>query len=127
METRLVLPSPKHSKLLTRAGFGALVTIWLLASTALPAAAQEVAPADAATLSQTTDDASSGGAGWGARIFDAAVLRPLGALSLVGGSIFFVVTSPLVLPSRIIDFETSWDVFVVAPWEYTVERPLGEI
>ena len=63
----------------------------------------------------------------GDQIVDAVVLRPLGALALVGGAISFVVTSPLVLVSRVIDYRTSWDVMVVAPWEYTVERPLGDL
>ena len=63
----------------------------------------------------------------GDQVVDAAVMRPLGALSLVGGAIFFVVTSPLVLVSRVIDYRTSWDVMVMAPWEYTVERPLGDL
>ena len=33
----------------------------------------------------------------------------------------------LVLVSTVIDYSTSWDVMVMAPWEYTVERPLGDL
>ncbi len=82
-------------------------------------------PAPSQSASQETG--GEGASKVGDKIVDAVVLRPLGALSLVGGAIFFVVTSPLVLVSRVIDYPTSWDVMVMAPWEYTVERPLGDL
>ncbi|MFP6563077.1 MAG: hypothetical protein VCC02_01650 [Myxococcota bacterium] len=54
-------------------------------------------------------------------------LRPMGALAVVGGFGAFVATSPLVGVSQAVDFQTSWDAMVVAPWEYTAQRPLGEL
>jgi len=80
-----------------------------------------------ATLQSASQETGGGASKVGDQIVDAVVLRPLGALSLVGGAVFFVVTSPLVLVSGVIDYPTSWDVMVMAPWEYTVERPLGDL
>ena len=80
-----------------------------------------------ATAPIPNQDAGGAASTLGDQIVDAVVLRPLGALSLIGGAVFFVVTSPLVLVSQVIDYGTSWDVMVVAPWEYTVERPLGDL
>jgi len=60
----------------------------------------------------------------GAKVFDAAVLRPLNGAALVLGTVFFAISAPLVAPGG--NIATSWDVFVVAPYEYTVQRPLGD-
>jgi hypothetical protein len=59
----------------------------------------------------------------GARAFDAAWLRPLGAAASLGGFVFFLASAPLVAPSG--EIGTSWDIFVLAPVEYTFQRPLG--
>ncbi len=56
--------------------------------------------------------------------FDVAVLRPLNAAALALGTIFFAVSAPLVAPSG--GVATAWDVFVYAPYEYTVLRDLGD-
>ncbi len=61
----------------------------------------------------------------GATTFDAAVLRPLGALSTLGGFVFFVASVPFVAPSGRI--ETAWDIFVYGSYDDTFVRPLGEL
>ncbi len=61
----------------------------------------------------------------GASALDVALLRPLGILSVIGGFAFFAVSLPFVAPTEHI--ETAWDIFVYGPYDYTVERPLGEL
>jgi len=61
----------------------------------------------------------------GATTLDVALLRPLGALTLLGGVIFFAASVPFVAPSDHI--VTTWDTFVYSPYDYAVRRPLGEI
>ena len=64
--------------------------------------------------------------------FDVVVLRPLSAVALVVGSMFFVVSAPLVAPAGIWSggplegLRPSWSTFVYAPYEYTVVRDLGD-
>jgi hypothetical protein len=60
----------------------------------------------------------------GATTLDVAILRPLGAVAVVAGFGFFVVSSPLAAPSQRLG--TSWDAFVLAPTDYTFQRPLGD-
>ena len=109
----------------------ATLLVLLVPAIATSVAAEEPLSEAKASPSPTQSASQETGAGGaskvGDQIVDAVVLRPLGALSLVGGAVFFVVTSPLVLVSRVIDYSTSWDVMVMAPWEYTVERPLGDL
>lgn len=61
----------------------------------------------------------------GASTLDVVIIRPLGMLASAVGLAMFVVSAPFVAPSR--DFDTSWDVFVVGPAEYTFVRPLGTL
>ncbi|MFP6660498.1 MAG: hypothetical protein VCB78_03440 [Myxococcota bacterium] len=104
-----------------------LLTLILALATA-PALADEVAAAGAVPVpSAEAAPASASVSEWGARVFDAVFLRPMGALAVVGGFGAFVATSPLVGVSQAVDFQTSWDAMVVAPWEYTAQRPLGEL
>ena len=56
--------------------------------------------------------------------FDLVVLRPLNAAALVLGGVFFCASAPFVWPSE--GLSTAYDVFIYAPYEYTVVRPLGE-
>ena len=84
----------------------------LLLAVALSLAAAPRA-ADAASASEVADAA-----------FDVVVLRPLNATGVVMGAVFFLVSVPFVAPFQGID--TAWDIFVYAPWEYTVLRDLGE-
>ncbi len=60
----------------------------------------------------------------GAKLLDAVVLRPLGAVATVAGFGFFVASLPIVAPTREIGW--TWDIFVLAPAEYTFVRPIGE-
>lgn len=63
-------------------------------------------------------------AGVGSQIFDVLVLRPLGALATLGGAVFFAISVPLVAPSKNVD--VTRDIFLLGPFDYTFERPLGE-
>ena len=107
----------------------ALLVVLVPAMATSGAAEEPLSGANAApaTLQSASQETGGGASKVGDQIVDAVVLRPLGALSLVGGAVFFVVTSPLVLVSGVIDYPTSWDVMVMAPWEYTGERPLGDL
>lgn len=57
-------------------------------------------------------------------MFEVALLRPLGALATAAGFPLFLVSVPFMAPSGEIDW--AWDVFVMAPYEYTFERPFRE-
>ncbi|MDP6977606.1 MAG: hypothetical protein QF570_03260 [Myxococcota bacterium] len=61
----------------------------------------------------------------GATALDVTLLRPLGALTMLGGMVFFVASVPFVAPSDRI--ATSWDIFVYSSYDYAVLRPLGEL
>ena len=64
----------------------------------------------------------------GAKVFDAAVLRPLGSVRLVVGMATLAVTSVLyaiTFQSSDVYSETA-DLLVVAPGNYVFRRPLGE-
>lgn len=78
------------------------------------------APAEAATLSEVGDGFVRGAA----VAYDVTILRPLNAAATVLGAGFFLASAPLVAPFE--GLETAWDVFVYAPFEYTVLRDLGE-
>jgi len=83
----------------------------------------------AATLAspaRADEDASAGSriANGAEVVFDVLILRPLGAAATAGGFGVFLITAPLLAPSQEIPY--GWDTFVVGPYEYTVERPLGE-
>lgn len=61
----------------------------------------------------------------GLSVFDAVVLRPVGAVATLGGFVLFVASVPFVAPAGRI--ATSWDIFVYASYDDTFVRPLGEI
>jgi hypothetical protein len=72
-------------------------------------------------------EAEQAGVAWGeigAKTLDVLVLRPLGAAATVGGFAFFLASVPLVAAAR--EIGTSWDILVLAPADYTFERPLGD-
>jgi hypothetical protein len=77
-----------------------------------------------ASPSALADSSGSSGYPTGDRVFDAMVLRPLGALGTVVGFAFFVCSVPLAGPTRQLDL--AWDTFVLAPADYTFERDLGD-
>ncbi len=56
--------------------------------------------------------------------FDVLLLRPLSAIATIVGVPFFVASVPFVAPAG--EIMTSLDVFILAPAEYTITRPLGD-
>ena len=56
--------------------------------------------------------------------FDVLLLRPLSAISAIVGVPFFVASVPFVAPAG--EIMTSLDVFILAPADYTITRPLGD-
>jgi len=72
-------------------------------------------------------DGEAGGVDWaevGAAALDVVVLRPLGAIASATGFAFFLAATPLAAPARRIG--STWDIFVLAPADYTFRRPLGD-
>jgi hypothetical protein len=60
----------------------------------------------------------------GPQIFDAVVLRPLGAGAALAGAGFFLIAAPLTWYSEGVG--AVWDVFVMEPVDFTFRRPLGD-
>ena len=60
----------------------------------------------------------------GAMAIDLVVLRPLGIVATLGGSILFVLSSPFSLLGG--NADDAWESLVVSQAEYTFKRPLGE-
>ncbi len=83
---------------------------------------------DVSDVSEIEEPEASGSGVWsdvGAKTLDAAVLRPLGALSSAVGFGFFLASTPFLAPFEGIG--DSWDAFVRTPVENTFERPLGDL
>lgn len=78
--------------------------------TALPAMAEEPMPADRRG---------------GDMAFDLVLARPIGLLSVVAGSVLFVVSLPFTIPSGSMD--AAADELVKKPIEFTFKRPLGQV
>lgn len=57
--------------------------------------------------------------------FDLVVARPIGVLSVVAGSVLFVVALPFTIPSGSVD--AAAEELVKKPVRYTFHRPLGEL
>jgi hypothetical protein len=76
------------------------------------------------TLRERVVDALEAADGVAAPVFDLIVLRPLGAAAMVVGVPFFVASAPFVGPTG--GLPRAFDVFVYAPVDYTLLRPLGE-
>jgi hypothetical protein len=89
-----------------RGAIPCLIAALLLASPA-PARA-----ADAATI--------------GDNAFDVVVLRPLGAIGLLVGSILFVPTVLLTAPSGRDGIDEATEIFITPQWDAVATRPLGE-
>jgi hypothetical protein len=60
-----------------------------------------------------------------AMVFDALVLRPMGAVATVFGAAVWVVFLPVTIISG--DVERTGSKFVADPLRYTFKRPLGDI
>jgi len=58
------------------------------------------------------------------KIFDAIVLRPLGAVSTVVGAGAFIIAAPLGVFGP--GIRQTWDVLVMTPADFTFSRPLGD-
>ncbi len=78
----------------------------------------------AAPAAQADDGVFSSIGSVGEAVFDVIILRPLGAAATAGGFGVFLITAPLLAPSREVPY--GWETFVLGPYEYTVERPLGD-
>lgn len=59
------------------------------------------------------------------KTFDAVVLRPLGAATLVMGAGLFVPAVLLGAPGGSESIDNGYDVFIRTPWENLVDAPLG--
>jgi hypothetical protein len=57
-------------------------------------------------------------------VIDAAIVRPLGLVSIVVGASIFIVSLPFTAVSG--DVDKSADVFIVEPINFTFKRPLGD-
>ena len=55
---------------------------------------------------------------------DLIVLRPLGIVATLGGSILFIISSPFSLLGG--NADDAWESLVVSPAEFTFNRPLGD-
>ena len=90
---------------------------------ALALALLAVAPAPAQAFERKQKPESHWGE-FAPKLFDAAVLRPLGATSTVLGGVFFVATVPFTALS--VGVDSAWEHFVMEPVDFTFLRPLGD-
>lgn len=77
----------------------------------------------AAPSTVPADDSVSGDKGTD-MVVDAVVMRPLGLVGTILGAVVTVVTLPFTLPSGSADEAAQY--MIVAPAEYTFNRPLGD-
>ncbi len=87
-----------------------LAVVAISAVTALPAMAEEQLPAERRG---------------GDMAIDMVLARPIGLLSVIGGSVLFVVSLPFTIPSGSMD--AAADELVKKPINYTFKRPLGQL
>lgn len=87
-----------------------LAVLAISAITALPAMAEDQLPAERRG---------------GDMAIDLVLARPIGLLSVIGGSVLFVVSLPFTIPSGSMD--AAADELVKKPINYTFKRPLGQI
>jgi hypothetical protein len=59
-------------------------------------------------------------------LMDVLVVRPFAFVGTAVGAILFVPAAALASPGGMDKIETALDQFVLVPWEYAAERPLGE-
>lgn len=87
-----------------------LAVLAISAITALPVMAEDQLPAERRG---------------GDMAIDLVLARPIGLLSVIGGSVLFVVSLPFTIPSGSMD--AAADELVKKPINYTFKRPLGQI
>jgi hypothetical protein len=96
----------------------------LLASVALPSLAAAEGGADMqSTYVVSSETAANDLSSWPA--FDVLFLRPLGFGALALGSVFFIVSVPLVLLTRPMEIGKPLDTFILQPARYVWVDPLG--
>lgn len=79
----------------------------------------------AAPCAVSADDAGSVSGDKGTdMLVDAVVVRPVGLIGTVLGAVVTVITLPFTLPSGSADEAAQY--WIVAPAEYTFNRPLGD-
>lgn len=75
---------------------------------------------------RTTSAAASVDPSIGSMIYDCAVLRPFGLAGTILGAAAFVPIAVLASASGVESVEAAWEIFVVAQFNNTFTRPLGE-
>ncbi len=61
-----------------------------------------------------------------AQAFDVVILRPLGLAAAVVGAAIFVPAAILTAPGGRDSIGEAWELFVLVPGKFVVERPLGD-
>jgi hypothetical protein len=99
----------------------------------MPIPHEQAAPAPEKTLDDKVGDVLENMGDslgrFGAATVDILILRTMGTAATAVGFGFFVVTAPMWGPfmgTTPEGFSDSWDIFVIAPVEYTYVRPLGQ-
>ena len=117
--------------------FGAVAALLLLA---LPVQADDIEPepyveedlepepeVEAEVEEETeTAAAASNGPSVGSKIFDCAVLRPVGLVTTIVGGVFFLPAALMASPSGAEGVQAAWEHFVAPSVESTFKKPLGE-
>ncbi len=80
-------------------------------------------PAEGAPVAESLD--GSTGPSTTSKVIDAAVLRPLGALSVVAGVGFFIASLPFTIAAEQVG--TAREVLIDTPYQDTFGHPLGAI
>ena len=80
-------------------------------------------PAEDAPAAESLDGPT--GPSTAAKVVDAAVLRPLGALSVVAGVGFFIASLPFTIAAEQVG--TAREVLIETPYQDTFGHPLGAI
>jgi len=93
---------------------GTLAT--LIALLASPALAQ----------TQTGSDTIPPPPDYGAQVFDAIILRPLGFTAAAVGAVLFVPAAILTSPGGMDTIEEAMEMLVIVPGEWVFTRPLGD-
>ena len=127
-----IMTDPKSSPFRRRAGRIAGLSLAFIAFS-IPAGAQEPSTEPGPSSKSVSQPEAPGEtepytfSKWGAQTVDILFLRPMVAVATLGGVAAFAVTTPFVMLSTAVDLTTSWDIFVQAPLEYTIDRPLGDL
>ena len=98
-----------------RSGMALIMAMLLLCATSLVHAA-----ADTYATTRRSEDLAAE-----TLLVDGLVLRPMGVLATIAGSMAFVVTLPFSIPTKSVN--RAAQRLVVDPAQYTFVRPLGQI